>query len=99
MTYSDVDTDFSLTVVKKREPLSPTVLNRTTSGLSLKFQDVGYMIQVGGESNSLGFCSVLFFFYFPTKVVGDHVHNCRGKSPAPSPDYILVDGYVTADKW
>ena len=31
------------------------------------------MIQVGGESNSYGFCLVLLFFYFPTKVTGDHV--------------------------
>ena len=32
-------------------------------GLSLKFQVVG-------ESNGWGFCLVLFFFYFPTKVGG-----------------------------
>ena len=32
-------------------------------GLSLKFQVVG-------ESNSWGFCLVLFFFYFPTKLGG-----------------------------
>ena len=41
------------------------------------------MPQVGGESNSQGFRLVLFFFYFPKKAAGDHVHGSRGKSPAP----------------
>ena len=48
------------------------------SGLSLRFQVAGQIQQVGGESNSQGFLLVLFFFYFPLKVAGGHVHSSRG---------------------
>ena len=50
--------------------------------MSLRFQVAGYIQQVGGESNSWGSLFVLFFFYFPIKVVRGHVHDSRRKSPA-----------------
>ena len=39
---------------------------------------------LGGESNSEGFLLVLFFFHFPLKVAGGHIHSSRGKSLAPT---------------
>ena len=38
----------------------------TLSGLSLKFQVAGLIIQVGGKSGNKGFCLVVFFFYCRT---------------------------------
>ena len=59
--------------------------HRFYSGMSLKFQVARLMIQVDRESNNQGFCLVLFFFYFPTKVGGRHVYSSKGTSPAPRP--------------
>ena len=39
------------------------------SELSLTFQVARLMIQVGGESNSQGFCLALFFFYSGTPLI------------------------------
>ena len=59
--------------------------HRFYSGMSLKFQVARLMIQVDWESKNQGFCLVLFFFYFPTKVGGRHVYSSKGTSPAPRP--------------
>ena len=61
------------------------VFSTGKSGLSLRFQVVGQIQQVGRESNSWGFLLVLFFFCFPMKVAGDHIHSRWGKSPALGP--------------
>ena len=61
------------------------VFSSGKSGFSLRFQVAGQIRQAGGESNSLGFLLVLFFFCFPVKVAGDHIHSSGGKSPALGP--------------
>ena len=53
------------------------------AGLSLRFQVAELTQQVGGESNSEEFLSVLFFFHFPLKVAGEDVHSRLGKIPDP----------------
>ena len=53
--------------------------------LSLKFQFARLMIQVGGESNTYGFCLVVFFFSIFLKAKAGVTFIIAWKIPGPRP--------------